>query len=167
MLIIERIISISLAKLQYFLGEDLCVFLKNLLCSLQYSNTSTTIKRKNWKFYTYLPVDCYTCLNRYKLKKQQNCQRDALNALFMVADPYSRNYFILKSCYHCVSTEFYLSETIIEKCSEGCMQALSCLCSSCKCCDACSLKCTCPFATSDPDTALAKLLLGEETPEYL
>ena len=63
--------------------------------------------------------------------------------------------------------EFYPTEAINVECSEACLQAEACVCSSCKCCGACGAKCPCPFAITDADTTLAHLLLGQETEEYL
>ena len=63
--------------------------------------------------------------------------------------------------------EFYPSEVEVQECSEVCLQTRACVCSTCKCCGSCSATCKCFFATSDPDTALAVLLLGQETEEYL
>ena len=63
--------------------------------------------------------------------------------------------------------EFYPTEVANIECSEACLQNEACICSSCKCCDACGATCTCPFAVGDADTTLAQLLLGQETEEYL
>ena len=107
-------------------------------------------------------------LSTMLLKRQQSCQREVLNSLFMVADPYSKQWYMncSKSANLISQSEFYPTETTQQECSVVCLQAETCVCSNCKCCGSCTAKCSCPFAISDPDTVLAEFLLGRETEEY-
>ena len=64
-----------------------------------------------------------------------------------------------------ISAETYTKVSVEEEeCSEECGQRQECQCRACRCCSTCTAAFQCSFAS--PDTALARLLLPNPSPNY-
>ena len=99
---------------------------------------------------------------------RQTCQREAVNAIFSVQNPFSKwSFGPLLHISSFFLPEIYSSEVEVQNCSLDCQLKEQCVCSKCNCCTSCSNKCKCNFANIGTDASLAKQLLPGISTECL